>query len=158
MVSSKRREQLIGLVVILLGSSLYVYGSYQIEVQNRITGLGPAFFPKFVAVSLVVLGGLLLLRTFVGELSGGGVDESPSEGDDASQVGQRAWAGVLVFVITVAYIYAIGPLGYVLASIISMAAIMWILSVRKWYFYLILVVYVLVTQYFFESLMYIQLP
>lgn len=156
-VSSKRREQLISFLVILMGVGLYLFISYQIEVEERITGLGPAFFPKFVSISLMVLGGFLLLRTFMSNLPDGEVSESPTD-EDPSSTGERIWAGALVFIVTVAYIYAIEPLGYVLASIISMTAIMWILSVRKWYFYLILVAYVFVTQYFFETVMYIQLP
>jgi hypothetical protein len=56
------------------------------------------------------------------------------------------------------YVILAEPLGFIPATLLTMAPLMWLLAVRKWYYYVALVAFAFGIQYLFETYMYIQLP
>lgn len=116
--------------------------------------MGPAFFPKFLSICLALLAGGLIVKSFLGpDHEAGG-----TEPDGVAAGSGRPWAGVLVFGIAAAYTFLVGLVGFIPATIVCMAAIMWILSVRRWYLFAGMVAFVVAIQYVFETLIYVQLP
>ncbi len=152
MMNSILKERYSALFLFLFGLALWFYLPYDITVEDRLSTLGPAFFPKFIAVTVMVLSAGIILKTFVKK------KEAQTSEEQKGTEGQRIWAAVAVFILMFLYVFVIEWLGYLISTIIIMSLILWVLSSRKWYHYAILIAFVVLIQYVFENIMYVQLP
>lgn len=160
-MQARNKESLIGVTLLLFGLGVWFYASYGISAGSAGTTLGPAFFPKFLSVSLMTLSALLIVRAHIGskdlpETQDSNTTSEPS--NNASLEDGKIVNSALIFSIMFFYVFVVESLGYVITTLVSMTAMMWILSVRKWYLYLMLIGFVFLTQYIFETVMYIRLP
>ncbi|WP_026702084.1 tripartite tricarboxylate transporter TctB family protein [Salibacterium aidingense] len=148
------KDRYVGVTLFFSGLlSWFIIIPYGIESNGGLTTVGPDFFPRFITVSIVFLSMLLVMKSF-------SKDSNQKEEDleENQEPKGKPWVGLLVFVIMLGYIYLADFIGYLYSTIISMSLIMWILSVRKWYLYGVLIIVIFLIQYVFENIMYIRLP
>lgn len=124
----------------------------QVQVSQNSSNYGPDFFPTLLAIIVVIISGASFLGTFIKK------PESDSDEATKSQDSGNVWIGIVVFLITVGYVFIAELIGFIPASLISMLLIMLLLSVKKWYFYLIMIVFIIAVHYIFENILYIRLP
>ncbi|MFZ4454002.1 tripartite tricarboxylate transporter TctB family protein [Salibacterium aidingense] len=124
----------------------------QVQINQNSSTYGPDFFPNVLAIAVIIISALSFAWTFVKT-----PDQKQKETSGKDEEGNK-WVGFIVFLIMVFYVYIIDIIHYLPATIISMLLIMWVLSVRKWYLYILMIGIILFIQYVFENLLYIQLP
>jgi putative tricarboxylic transport membrane protein len=149
-----------------MGIFLFVFGLvyYFFLIPNSITSkdslttLGPGFFPKLTAILLIVLSVFLIIKSLI-QLKKGSDDLDDSDQEEDTGKGQsRPWAGAGVFLLMVLYVFIVEYLGFMVTTVIVMLAIMAVLSVRKWYSYVVMILVIFGIKFVFEDLMYIILP
>ncbi|SFP90803.1 tripartite tricarboxylate transporter TctB family protein [Salibacterium halotolerans] len=124
----------------------------QVQVNQNSSTYGPEFFPNVLAIALIVISAFSLLSTFFIRSS-----QEHEEKKEKDKEGSK-WVGFIVFIIMGVYVFTIEFLHYIPATIIFMLLIMWVLSVRKWYLYIVMFGIIFFVQYVFQNLLYIQLP
>ncbi|WP_040978396.1 tripartite tricarboxylate transporter TctB family protein [Oceanobacillus jeddahense] len=155
MVTKKQRERYIWLVF-LIGSILLwkVIIPGQIQTDPNAGVAGPVFLPTILAVTILIISGLSFISTFI-NIGGGQADKEESKNPDDKG---KPLVGIIVFAITLGYTFLMEYIHFTFASIICMFLIMWVLSVRKWYLYLVMVALIFLLKFIFEDIMYINLP
>lgn len=149
------QDLVLGLILFLF--SLSIFFALPLFVADTSQSLGADFFPRFLLILLMVLSLFLivnpmLLKKTKEKTSGEKEDETEDEGK------RRVIVGWAVFGILIVYTFVVENLGFVATSIIFMSLIMYILSARKWYYYLILICMIFLINYVFKDLMKIMLP
>lgn len=149
-----QKERYIWLVTLILGIVIWqVLIPTQIQTSQNQSDYGPKFFPNLLAIVVILISLLSFIFTFFNK------DKTSDQNEESKPAnGGKVLNGFIVFGITVAYVFLVDIIQFVPASIISMLLIMLVLSVRKWYFYLIMVTMIFLINYVFENIMYIQLP
>ncbi|WP_042143564.1 tripartite tricarboxylate transporter TctB family protein [Paucisalibacillus sp. EB02] len=153
MITKQKRERYIWLFF-LVGSILLWKVLIPAQIQtnaNSNSSFGPDFFPSILAILILIISGISFISTFF-------IKETKTEGETNSEEGGKPVAGIIVFLITVFYSFIIDYFHFIIASIICMFVIMWVLSVRKWYLYVIMVAFIFLVNFIFEDIMYINLP
>lgn len=149
-----QKERYIWLVTLIFGIVIWkVLIPTQIHTSQNQSDYGPQFFPNLLAIVVILISLLSFILTFFNKDKTTDQNEESKPANDGKMLN-----GFIVFGITVAYVLLVDIIHFVPASIISMLVIMWVLSVRKWYFYLIMVAIIFLINYVFENIMYIQLP
>ncbi|MGY4688191.1 tripartite tricarboxylate transporter TctB family protein [Salibacterium sp. K-3] len=147
------KERYIWLFLFMIGVLTWkVLIPTQVQVNQNSSTYGPAFFPNVLAVAVIIISALSFIGTFT---------RKPEHGEETKEKDEEKgskWIGVIVFIIMVIYVYIIEIIHYLPATIISMLLIMWVLSVRKWSLYILMIGIIFLVQYIFENLLYIQLP
>lgn len=135
----------------LVGSLLVwqVLIPWQVQINQNSSTYGPAFFPNLLAIAVLLISAFSFIGTFF--------NKDKKQKENAEDEGD-IWKGVIVFAITTVYVFTVEIIHFIPASIIAMTLIMWVLSVRKWYYYLLLVILIFLISYIFQNVMYIQLP
>ncbi|WP_158542783.1 tripartite tricarboxylate transporter TctB family protein [Phytoactinopolyspora halophila] len=154
-LSDRTKDRCSGIVLFVAGLGLWFYSAH--SLQRGLSGpteIGPEFFPQFLAVALMVLSPGLVIKSF---LKRDTEYRRPQERDERTKQ-DNPNATFYVFAFTGMYVLLAEPLGFVPATLLTMAPLMWLLSVRRWYFYVALVIFVLGVQHVFQTYMYIQLP
>ncbi|SFM12092.1 tripartite tricarboxylate transporter TctB family protein [Salibacterium qingdaonense] len=147
------KERYIWLFLFMIGVLTWkVLIPTQVQVNQNSSTYGPAFFPNVLAVAVIIISALSFIGTFTKK------SEHREEIKEKDEEKGSKWIGIIVFIIMAAYVYIIETIHYIPATIISMLLIMWVLSVRKWYLYVLMVGIIFLVQYIFEKLLYIQLP
>jgi len=115
----RRADLVIGLVLLLF-TGLYAQQSFLIRRGFASDRLGPAFFPRLLALALGVLALLLIVRALTGR-------SDPSR-PPALRTG--VFAGVLLLM--VAYAFLMPRVGFLIATPVLLGAVIWILGLRSW--------------------------
>ena len=115
----RRADLLIGLGLLVF-TGLYAQQSFMIRRGFASDRLGPAFFPRLLALALAVLAVTLIVRALAGR-------SDPSR-PPAIRLG--AFAGVLVLL--VAYALLMPRVGFVLATPVLLGPVIWLLGLRSW--------------------------
>lgn len=163
-LNSQAKELISGAFVLSFGILLWFVVPIFVGSTGSGTDLGPTFFPRFVAVGLVLCGILLLVKEFGVWMSSRGSDggSSASSGefinDPEEETESKPLVALSVFVIMMSYTLVVPFVGFLLSTIVSMSVIMWILDVRKWYLYVLLILFILGVQYVFQNLLFVFLP
>lgn len=147
-----------------MGIFLFVFGLVyyfflipnSITAKDGLTTLGPEFFPQLTAILLMVLSVFLMIKSLI-QLKEGSDDLDDSDQDEDTGKG-RPWAGAGVFLLMVLYVFIVEYLGFMITTVIVMLAVMAILTVRKWYSYVVMILVIFGIKFVFEDLMYIILP
>ncbi|RSL33606.1 hypothetical protein D7Z54_09855 [Salibacterium salarium] len=129
---------------------------YGIEGAVGMREIGPDFFPRFITLAVFILSIFLLIKSIL-QIEDKQDDEKEKK-KETTESNSKPWAGLSVFLIMFGYIYLADMIGYLYSSIISMAMIMWVLSVRKWYLYIVIIAIIFLIQYVFQNVLYIRLP
>lgn len=156
MVTKKQKERYVWLVF-LIGSILLwkVIIPSQVQTNQNTSSAGPEFLPTILAIIILIISGLSFIATFIN--IGGGQETREEESETPDNKG-KPLAGIIVFAITLGYTFMMEYIHFTFASIICMFLIMWVLSVRKWYLYLIMAALIFLLKFIFEDIMYINLP
>lgn len=115
----RRADLLIGLGLLVF-AGVYFEQSFAIRRGFAADRLGPAFFPRLLALTLAVLAVILVVRAVTGR-------SDPSR-PPAIRLG--IFASVLVLL--VAYVLLLPRLGFVLATPPLLGAVIWLLGLRNW--------------------------
>ncbi|WP_373893813.1 tripartite tricarboxylate transporter TctB family protein [Virgibacillus sp. CBA3643] len=154
-MSNIQRERYVWLFILIFGVVIWrVIIPAQIQTNENYSNYGPEFFPNLLAITIITISFISLLLTFFNKTKGSKASEEQQKQSDQGKLSN----GIIVFGITVAYVFLVDIIHFVPASIISMLLIMWVLSVKRWYFYLIMISIIFIINYVFENIMYIQLP
>lgn len=157
MFSRISSDQIIG-AILLLGSTLvYFFLPKFIKVSNvsATPVYGPDYFPKVLLIVLFLLSLILIVKPF---FAGKDEQDNNQENTEEDHVNNRAWVGWSVFGILIVYTFVVETFGFILTSIVLMSIILFLLSARKWYYYLILIGAIFLIHYVFVDLMRIMLP
>ncbi|WP_188724651.1 tripartite tricarboxylate transporter TctB family protein [Lentibacillus populi] len=150
MATKNQRERYTWLVFLIGGILLWkVIIPTQIQTSQNSTNFGPELFPNMLAIVIILVSGLSFIGTFI---------KKDAEVTKTTGEPGKILASILVFAITIVYAYIIDIIHFIPASIICMFLIMWILSVRKWYLYLVMLGLIFLVKFIFEDIMYINLP
>ncbi len=114
----RRADLLIG-IALLVFAVLYYRESFEITVGFAADRLGPRFFPRLLAVALGLCGLGLIRRSLTGR--------SDAEPLPPVRVGQF----VLTLGITLAYAILLPSLGYPIATVLYVGALIWLLGYRN---------------------------
>lgn len=157
-MSDRIKDRYAGFVLFFLSVfSWFVIIPYGIESDMGLTKYGPDLFPKFITISVMILSAFIVFRTFLKENENDSKEGEEGAEEDPESPG-RPWVGMAVFVVMIGYVFLAEWLGFLYSTIISMSLIMWLLAVRKWYFYVILVAIIVLLEYVFTSVFHIRLP
>lgn len=156
MITNIQRERYIWLIF-LIGSILLwkVVIPAQIHTNQNNSSFGPDLIPNILTIGIMIISGLSFIGTFIYKGKEKGKEK---EANEALEDKGNIVIGMIVFVITIGYTYIIDYVHFISASIICMFLIMWVLSVRKWYMYLIMLALIFLIKFIFEDIMYINLP
>lgn len=110
MAKIKRADLLTGLGLCALAVYVYLEASGMPAARR---GLGPGGYPKFIAIGLFVLGLVLAIQSFVA-----GMAPVETRAFDHRRLGRMAAFAAL----SLAYAFALRPLGFILATIVFLFA------------------------------------
>lgn len=114
----RRADLLIGLGLLTF-AAFYFQQSFAITVGFAADRLGPKFFPRVLALALAGCAFALIARSV-----GGRSDPAPLP---TVRISLLLWTMTL----TIAYVMALSPLGYLIATPLYLAALVWLLGYRS---------------------------
>jgi hypothetical protein len=114
----RRADLLIG-IGLLAFAAFYFRQSYEITVGFASDRLGPAFFPRLLALTLAGCALTLIARSLRGR------------SDPAPLPSIRTNLLLWTLGLTIAYVAALRPLGYLIATPLYLAALVWLLGYRS---------------------------
>ncbi|HZK53812.1 MAG TPA: tripartite tricarboxylate transporter TctB family protein [Desulfosporosinus sp.] len=146
-------NRLSGFLFLLLGVFVWIVTPSQIA-DAGLSYMGPRFFPQFLSIFLMILSIVLIAGSFSKKQKSQGEDqELQKEFTISSEI-----KVILSFLLIIIYTYIMEPIGFVLSTIVIMGLLMFLLNVRKWYYYVIFIAVTLVIYYAFVHLLYVELP
>jgi len=154
-MSPQKINRIFGIFFFVLGIFIWFAIPYQIK-EPGITTIGPRFFPRTISIMLMIASIALVLETFL--KSKKNIDNNKIKEEKFELNLKEEVRVILLFFSMIAYAFLLPILGFILSSIFIMGVDLFLLKVRKWYFYLILIVLVLLIYYIFKNLLYVQLP
>ncbi|MDX9957193.1 MAG: tripartite tricarboxylate transporter TctB family protein [Clostridia bacterium] len=152
-----------GIFCILLGAFIYLTIPSTIPHDDLLTQMGPRFFPSFLSLALILLGLVLSVQSYPWKAGWKASKEQSTtiHGDteaEAGVVNREDEAKVLMlFIIMVFASVLLGFFRYIVAMPIAATAMLALYKVKKWQYYLILYVFILLFYFVFVKLMYVQL-
>lgn len=153
MAKKKRRmtnDQMIGFVLLLFSLALYfIIIPREVQQPNRVgVGLAPSFFPNIIAFVLAFLSVILFSKAYIVKKN-----ESPQA---VRLFNHRVIVTIGLFGV---YMLLTLVIGYLLASILMLAAFLLFLGTRnKWVIVLLAITFPLLLNWFFSKIMIIMLP
>jgi putative tricarboxylic transport membrane protein len=150
MITPRIQSLVEGIVVAALGGVILILISSQVEeMPGMATQMSPSFFPAVSAVSLIILGAILISQAF-----------SKSGGQRSTNISRNAILRViLAAVLLVAYTYMLQYIGFVVTSALFFAIFAYIFGSRSFLKIVINMVLIpVVVWLFFEMLFKIPLP
>ncbi|HET6947171.1 MAG TPA: tripartite tricarboxylate transporter TctB family protein [bacterium] len=115
----RRADLLVGLGLLVL-AGVYFEQSFAITRGFASDRLGPAFFPRLLALTLAALAATLVVRAVSGR----------SDPSHPPAVRLRVFAGLLVLL--VAYTLLLPRAGFLLTTPVLLGAVIWLLGLRSW--------------------------
>ena len=115
----RRADLLVGLGLLVL-AGVYFEQSFAITRGFASDRLGPAFFPRLLALTLAALAATLVVRAVAGR----------SDPSHPPAVRLRVFAGLLVLL--VAYTLLLPRAGFLLTTPVLLGAVIWLLGLRSW--------------------------
>jgi len=115
-----RRADLVGGLALLAFAGLYFQQSFSIRTGFAPDRLGPAAYPRLLAIALAVMAAALLVRAVRGRS-----DPSPPPPMRAG-----IFAGAVALM--VGYALALPSAGFLLATPVLLGAVIWLLGLRDW--------------------------
>jgi hypothetical protein len=151
-------RELVPEVLFLLGT-VYLFAAAGDFTGNRKAGeLGPAFWPRLVAVGLAVTLLIRIVQTIREHRRP--VVRVPSEFDDVDGAPATLhWRSVAVaMALAVGYVWSTMFIGYLFATIAFLAGFAWLGGQRRWYTPAVAIAGGLVMTYVFVGVVYVSVP
>lgn len=137
----------------LVGVVILIMIPFQVSaVSSNDQTLGAEFFPKFIGALLIFASIGLFLESFFAWRMGHEHEAKP----DAQWSKEKRV--LVIFLLLVVYITALPHIGFIVGSLIFGIAMMYLLKVRTWWYYVVFIVSVFVVYYVFHQLLYVHLP
>lgn len=115
-----KRADALGGLALLVFAALYYQQSFSIVRGFASDRLGPAFFPRLLAIVLAVLAITLIVRAARGR------------SDAAPLPPVRGGLLAATTLLTAAYVVVLPFAGFLLATPVLLAALIWLLGIRRW--------------------------
>ena len=115
-----RRADLVAGTGLLVFSVFYFERSFAISTGLASDRLGPAFFPRVLAVLLTLLALVLIVRA------------ASDRSDPSPQSPVRTGRLVAVLALTVGWAILLPELGFLVVTPFLMAAVIWVLGLHRW--------------------------
>lgn len=151
--------------IVLMIISIIIYFTFPISIPGSkgLTQVGPDFFPRLIILFISVLSLTLFIKTFYQKSEEDQENKLSDINEESEEIvvdGKSNYLNsVYVFLILIIYVFVLlNFLNFALATIISMFVVMWILSVKKWYYYAGFIAFVFLIDYVFRNLLNVQLP
>jgi uncharacterized membrane protein len=148
-----------GIFFFLMAVTVWVLVPYQIPVSGR-THMGPRFFPKVISIVMGIMSLGLVLNTLVTARKDTVKNKDAAnevKGMDRARLLKEGRA-VIAFFFMLVGAFLMPKIGFIISSFIMSGLILYVLNARKWYYYGIMGVSVLVIYYVFKYQLYVQLP
>jgi hypothetical protein len=139
-----------------LGVLLWLSIPSQVSMGSSIAqkGLGPDFFPSFVAVMTMICAvGLYIQTVFRMRM-----EPDSEEGEQPIFSWKRERNSALVFVVMLVSVFLIDEIGFIPGAFLMGLGLLWILKTQKWWHYIVYTVFLLLVYFVFTKLLYIHLP
>jgi uncharacterized membrane protein len=137
----------------ILGILILLLIPFQVSaVSSNEKTLGADFFPRFIGILLIVASIGLFVETYIAHRMG---HEAEGKIDSEWKKERKV---LMIFLMLVVYIVALQYIGFIVGSILFGVAMMYVLGVRTWWFYLIFIGSVFLVYYVFHFLLYVHLP
>lgn len=117
--SMRRGDLLIGLGLLVF-AAIYFQQSFAITRGFASDRLGPAFFPRMLALALALMAVVLLVRAISGR------------SDPAPPPPMRIGVFIAVLALTAAYAFLLPHVGFLYATPVLLGAVIWVFGMRKW--------------------------
>ena len=141
------------MIFVLLGIALIIATPYCVTaVSSSFNGMEPASYPKFVGWFTILIGVCQFVDSTLCIRQG----REPEEKEVRDMKKEKKV--LLIFILLVFYTWLCGIIGFCLASMVFVCAFLGILGVKKWWYYVIGVVFCFVIFYAFRYMLYIHLP
>ena len=114
---------------ILFGVSIFLYyvaGTF--KKLGSYAKSGPEFWPRIVLVLLICLSGILLARNMIALVKTGRI---PKTGEASKGIAQEPYRFLLVIVISFAYAFGMGVIGFLLSTFLFQVIFLYLLKVKK---------------------------
>jgi putative tricarboxylic transport membrane protein len=151
---------LLGLVFMALAAAYFGYTFTFPALPGQ--DVGPALFPRVVAVGIFVCGLVITLRGWRDRSSSTMAPSRPGQPlvavDDSLRAPRARWSFVLMVAAIVFYLVAAPRLGFLPVAAVIVAVLAWWFGSRVWVATLAGVTAALVVQWFFGTVMRIPLP
>ncbi|WP_303968835.1 tripartite tricarboxylate transporter TctB family protein [Sporosarcina ureae] len=164
-MSEAKKDRYSGIALLLFSILLYFLIPYGIPGAKKGSDLGSDFFPKLLVVVMIVLSvGMIVKSIFDAKFRPIAIEETEesveAEYESYEPTSNLNYKNVaIVFGIMLVHIFVlVDLLGFVYSTIIAMVGVMLALSVKKWYFYLIIIAIIFGIDFVFRDLLSIQLP
>ena len=156
-------KQDIGWGIFFLGFSIFIWIIVPFEISDsKHFALGPRFFPRVISIILgLVSVGFVISTLFKHKKDMSGktaADDGNRTAEKIRRIPFDEVRAVLVFACMLIYALLMPIIGFVISSILTAGIILFILGGRKWYYYGIVALSVLLIYYVFKYLLYVQLP
>ena len=145
------QDRISGAVLLLLAITLWILIPYEVKAFD-VSKMGPRFFPQFLSIALMVLSGTLTLKSF----NRSSYEEGEEDETDKSDISELRVGKI--FLLLIIYIGIIEKIGFLMSTAAIMSVAMYVLKVRKWYYYMVFYVIIFIIYYVFKEIMYVQLP
>ena len=156
----RRVDLAIAFIVVAVGVFVLVEAQSIRPFGPVVDPLGPASFPRILGSALIIGGGIVAatrLRRW-GATDAGNLVTSDGEPDEAG-VPASAQRAFVVMALTFAYALTLPLVGYVIGTPVFVAAGLWVMKFRTWYWVaLIAIVYTVVTYLVFSQIANARLP
>jgi hypothetical protein len=156
-------KQDIGWGIFFLAFSIFIWIIVPFEISDsKHFALGPRFFPRVISLILGLVSLGFVISTYFKHKKEMGRNSAAAKENVKAEAGKRIsfdeLRAVLVFACMLIYALLMPIIGFVISSILTAGIILFILGGRKWYYYGIVALSVLLIFYVFKYLLYVQLP
>ncbi|MGE4283488.1 MAG: tripartite tricarboxylate transporter TctB family protein [Clostridia bacterium] len=146
-----KANRVIGIIFLVFGILLYIVTPFQTAAIST-SKMGPDFFPKVVAIIMVICSVGLIIQATIAMKSKYNAEE------EAEVDWQKEKKVALVFAMLIVYVLCIELAGFFISSILFGVALLYVLKSIKWYYYATYITLVAIINYVFSELLYINLP
>lgn len=148
-----KTNMVLAIISCVVGILILILIPFQVSaVSSNDRTLGADFFPKLIGVLMIVASVGLFAESFYAYKLGIG-----SEAETGIQW-KREKKVLTIFLLLVVYVLALQFVGFLVGSILFGTAMMIILGVRTWWYFVIFIVSVFIVYYVFHYLLYVHLP
>lgn len=158
----QKADLVIGILFVVFSVAVLLVIPHQ--VQETVGATGSGFMPKVVSYGLLGLGGLLILSSlFKMKKSNKEKEQEPHEAEAEAESEEEADENLrrisLVAAIAVAYFFLTRYIGYLYATIITLAALFVVFGEKRvWMVALLSIVGAGIIYFVFTDLFYVRLP
>ena len=145
------------IIFIILGITIWLLIPIYVP-EDTVTVMGASFFPRFIAIAMIVFSTILLVISVV-QLKKDAFIKEDIPGEKQEKVSNRdRFNGVGIFIISVLYMLMINKIGFLISTYIAVTSMLILFRERKIINYVIVYSIILIVYYVFTHLLLVQFP